>query len=160
MSNKIYPKNQKVFDEKTLDIHTASSLKRYNLDTSFTLINNIVNDLLDCYKLSLKEIEVVLNIIISKIREHKDYNRNDSISDLLAFLHSDIKDNSEIKKLKERETEDLLNLCVESRKKPICETKIYSNEKPYFASRSDLLGNLTKWWVNAVDNNYFKPKFK
>lgn len=105
MSNKIHSAtdNIKIIDEKTLDIHFASLLKKHNLDTSFTLVNNIVDDLFNCYKLSLREIEVILNIIISKIKEHKDYNRNETVSDLLTFLHTDIKDDSEIKKLKERE---------------------------------------------------------
>ena len=113
--------------------------------------------LLGVWNLTPKEVEVILNITISRIKDHISYNRNDNLSELVALLHLGTK-KEQI--LETRETERLLNLWVEFGKKPIYETKIYSDEKPSFASRSDLLDDLTKWWINAVDNNHFKPKFK
>ena len=157
MTNKIYPKPQKTITEKALNAYNESLLRKYNLDSSFNLIYGDINNLIDCYKLTPREIEVILNMAITYIRKHKNYNRNDNTSELVALIHLGTK-KEQI--LKTRETECLLNQWVEFGKKPIYETKIYSDEKPSFASRSDLLDDLTKWWINAVDNNHFKPKFK
>ena len=116
MSNKIYPEAQKVINNKFKTELLKD--KNYILESSIKLINDSIDILLGVWKLTPREIEVILNTTISKIREHKDYNRNDSMSDLLAFLHSDKKDDLEIKK--------------------------QLSEKPHCASRSDLLGDLTK----------------
>ena len=91
----------------------ALSNKTNALKRSISLIDDSIDILLEVWRLTPREIEVIFNVTTSKIREHKNYNRSDNLSELVVFLHSDIKDSSEIKKLKERETEDLLNLWVE-----------------------------------------------
>ena len=154
MTNKIHSATQKFIENKFKTELRGD--KNYVLESSITLINDSVDILLGIWKLTPREVEVILNISISKIKDYVSYNRNDNLSELVALLHLGTK---EEQILKTRETECLLNQWVEFGKKPIYETKIYSDEKPSFASRSDLLGDLTKWWVNAVDNNHFKPKF-